>query len=147
MPTLLESMAQSGKRKAVIDDCVTMIDEEVASKGGLSGLAVKAGYKVVKGFKPGFVPEAVDGLLDDFCNNLQGIADDATGQGKPISTFFVANRARVADALLAITDGRAARSRHAVVKSAYERLRPTAKKNVEEAVPRVGTLIEKHMPT
>jgi hypothetical protein len=31
-----------------------------------------------------------------------------------------------------------------VVKATYERLRGTAKKNVEAAVPRLGRLIEKH---
>ena len=45
---------------------------------------------------------------------------------------------------LAITDERARRTRHNTVKSMYEKLRGLAKKNVEEAVPRVGALIQKH---
>ncbi len=36
------------------------------------------------------------------------------------------------------------KSPHGVVKGAYEKLRGTAKKNVEAAVPRLGRLIEKH---
>jgi hypothetical protein len=144
MPTLLESLADSKKRKSIIDECVVLIDQEVADKGGLGGLAIKAGYKVVKGVKPGFVAEAVDGLLDDFCKQLQPIADEAGREGTPVGKHFAANRARVADALLAITDGRATRSRHTVVKGAYEKLRSSAKRNVEDAVPRLGALVERH---
>ena len=144
MPKLQDTLTDAARRKLIIADCVTMIDEEVAGKGGISGLGIKAGYKVVKGVKPGFIPEVVDNLLDDFCKNLQPLADEAESKGTSVSSFFVSNKSRVADALLAVTDGRAQKTKHGVVKSMYEKLRPTAKKNVEDAVPRVGTVIEKY---
>ena len=50
----------------------------------------------------------------------------------------------IAEALLGITDDRAARAPGGVVKKSYEKLRPTAKKHVEEAVPGVARLIDKH---
>ena len=143
MPTLKETIADPTKRKEIIADCVTKIDQEVADKGGLSGLAVKASYKIVKGIKPGFIPETVDSLLDDFCKNLQPIADEAGRKGVSISKYFVDNRGSVADALLTITDERAQRSKRGVVRGAYEKLRGTAKRHVEEAVPRIGRMIEK----
>jgi len=144
MPTLAETFAAPAKRPIVVSDCCTMIDQEVDSKGGLSGLAIKGGYKLVKGFKPGFIPDVVEALLPDFCTALQPIVDDARKQSRPIGSFFNSSRDRVAEALLAITDDRAKRSKHGTVKATYERLRGMAKKNVEEAVPRVGALIEKH---
>ena len=45
------------KRAQAIEDCVTLIDGEVKDKGGLSGMAIKAGYAVVNGVKPAFVKE------------------------------------------------------------------------------------------
>jgi len=144
MPTLAETFGTPAKRPIVIGDCCTLIDQEVDSKGGLSGFAIKGGYKLVKGFKPGFIPDVVESLLPDFCTAVQPIIDDARKQGRPIGAFFSGNRDRVAEALLAITDERAKRSTHGAVKSMYEKLRGMAKKNVEEAVPRVGALIEKH---
>ncbi|MBI5536625.1 MAG: hypothetical protein HY898_28145 [Deltaproteobacteria bacterium] len=144
MPRLLETLDDKDRRKNLVADCCTMIDEEVASKGGISGLAIKAGYKLVKGFKPGFVPETVNHLMDDFAKNLQPIVDDADAKGTSVTAFFKANPSRVADALLSITDERAKKSKHGTIKGAYERLRPSAKKNVEEAAPRVGVLIEKY---
>jgi hypothetical protein len=52
----------------------------------------------------------------------------------------------VADALLAITDRRAENAQRQVIKSMYEKLRPTAKKHVEAAAPRLGDLVDKHAP-
>ncbi|MEO7112894.1 MAG: hypothetical protein ABI183_20795, partial [Polyangiaceae bacterium] len=125
-------------------DCCTLIDEEVSDKGGISGLAIKAGYKVVKGVKPGFVKQVVIDLLPEFATALDPIYDEAKTKGKPVADFFAANSERVADALLAITDEKAARSKSGVVKGTYDKLRGTAKKNVEAAVPRLGRMIEKH---
>ena len=55
-----------------------------------------------------------------------------------------ANPARVADALLGITDRRAQRAKNQMVKATYEKLRGQAKKHVEAAVPRLGELFERH---
>lgn len=144
MPTMQEVLEDNGKRKALVEDCVRLIEEEVGNKGGISGIAIKTGYKVVKGFKPGFVQHSVDNLIDEFAERLQPIATEAHEKGKPVASYFVAERSRVADTLLGITDKRAQKSSHKVVANAYGKLRPTAKKHVEEAVPGVGKLIEKY---
>ena len=143
MATLPEVLALPEKKNLVIDDCCTLIDQEVGDKGGLSGLAIKAGYAAVKGIKPGFIREAVAHLLPAFSQALDPIFQEAKGKGVAVSTHFIGNSGRVADALLAITDERA---RHAsgLVKGTYEKLRPTGKKNVEAAVPRLSRVIEKH---
>lgn len=145
MPRLADVLSDASKRHALIADCQTVIDQEVDDKGGLSGIAIKTAYKVVKGIKPGFIKDAIDGLIDDFAKNLQPIVDEAEAQGKSVPDFFNANRGRVADAMLVITDERAKKSKHGVVKGTYEKLRPTAKKHTEEAVPRVGKLFEKYV--
>ena len=48
------------------------------------------------------------------------------------------------EALLAVTDGRAQSSEHGSVKGAYTKLRGSARKNVEAAVPGLGAIIEKY---
>lgn len=144
MPTMQEVLADQAKRKNLIQDCALLIDEEVKRKGGLGGMAIKTGYKVVKGFKPGFIERTIDSLIDDFADRLQPIAAEAQEKGKAVADHFVAERSRVADTLLGITDQRAERSSHKTIKNAYTKLRPTAKKHVEEAVPGVGRLIEKY---
>lgn len=144
MPGLAETLSDDSKKPAVVDDCCQLIDEEVKDKGGISGLAIKAGYGAVKGIKPGFVRQVVTDLLPEFAKVLDPIHAEAVAQNKPVPAHFEANAGRVADALLTITDAKAKNAKSGVVKGTYEKLRPTAKKHVEQAVPRLGRLIAKH---
>jgi len=144
MPTLTDILLVPGNRPKVIADCVQLINEEVDSKGGLTGLAVKGAYAIVKAIKPGFINEAVDHMLDDFVKRLEPFWADAQAKNEPVGPVFNARAPQVADALLAISDERAARSANQNLKKAYEKLRPTGKKHVEQAVPRVGRLIQKY---
>jgi len=142
----LPELLTSDKKEQVVEDCCTLIDSEVKDKGGISGLAIKAGYGAVKGIKPGFVRGVVVDLLPEFASALDPIWQDAKKENKPVAPFFAANTARVADALLAITDAKAQRSKSGVVKGTYEKLRGSAKKNVEAAVPRLGEMVQKFAP-
>lgn len=144
MSSLPAVLTDDQKKPAVVEDCLALIDAEVADKGGISGLAIKAGYAAVKGVKPGFIKQAVNDLLPEFAQALDPIYQEAQGGGKPVGDFFSTNSDRVADALLAITDAKAQKSKSGVVKGTYDKLRGTAKKNVVAAVPRLGKMIEKH---
>ena len=141
--SLAESLGDPTKKADIIKDCLVMVDEEVASKGGISGLAVKAGYGAVKGIKPGFVQEVVAKLLPDWAQKLDPIWVDATKAGQPVQ-YFEKNRSRVADELLSVTDAKIDGAKSNIVKKTYSSLRGSAKKNVEEAVPRLARLMEKH---
>jgi hypothetical protein len=144
MSSLKEILTAEAKRKEVITDCAKLLDEEVASKGGLSGLAVKAAFATVKALKPGMIPNAIDDLLDDFADKIDPFYQAAKTANQPVDRYIADHAADIAEALLQITDGRAARTKHGTVKKAYEKLRPTGKKHTMEAMPRVGRLIQKH---
>jgi hypothetical protein len=146
MPNLTETLTAEVKKNAVVDDCLALIDAEVADKGGLTGLAIKAGYKTIQGIKPGFVRQVVVDLLPEFALALDPLYEEARSQGRGVRTHFDTNATRVADALLGITDEKAKRSKSGMVKATYEKLRGSAKKNVEAAVPRLSAMIEKHAP-
>jgi hypothetical protein len=141
--SLSDAIKDSTKKSTIVDDCCTLIDEEVASKSGLSGIAVKAGYAAVKGIKPGFVRHVVGELLPDFATQLDPLWAEGQKTGNA-PAFLVSNRSRVADALLSVTDAKAQHAKSGVVRGTYEKLRGSAKKNVEEAVPRLGRLLDKH---
>ncbi|MDP9035982.1 MAG: hypothetical protein M3O50_14375 [Myxococcota bacterium] len=146
MPNLTEALTEEAHRAAVVDDCASLIDAEVADKGGLTGLAIKAGYRTVQGIKPGFVRNVVTDLLPEFAQALDPLYQEAKSKGRGVREYFNANTSRVADALLSITDEKANRSKSGMIKGTYEKLRGSAKKNVEAAVPRLGAMIEKHAP-
>ena len=144
MSTLPEVLTSEAKRASVVEDCCALIDAEVKDKGGISGLAIKAGYGAVKGVKPGFIKTVVTDLVPEFARVLDPIYQEAKTAGQPVSTYFAGHSSQVAEALLAITDDKAKNSKNSLVRGTYDKLRGSAKKNVEAAVPRLGKLIETH---
>jgi hypothetical protein len=147
MTSLVDALSAPDKKEAVIDDCIALIDAEVADKGGISGLALKAGYSAVKGIKPGFIRHVVHDLLPEFAAALEPFYKEAVEKQKKPSEYFPQHGPRIADALLSVTDSRAKNAKSGVVRSTYDKLRGSAKKNVEAALPRLGKLVEKHTPS
>lgn len=144
--TLQEILLDPVKRPQVVTDCQELLDAEVEDKNGVSGLAVKGTFAMVKKVKPGIIHDAVDGLLDDFVDRLQPFYAEfqVSGGVKPLPEYLTERSDEVSDALLGITDARAERSQRATIKKAYQKLRPQGKKNVEDALPRLGAMIQKH---
>ncbi len=144
MGSLTEVIKDEQKRKAVIDDCVVLIEAEVGDKRGLSGMAIKAGYKTVKSIRPGTIPMALHHLLDDFAAKVEPYWQDCQAQGKDARSYFTAKKTEIANALLGITDARAQRAKNKVIAKTYGKLRPTAVEHVSAAMPRFADLVKKH---
>jgi len=140
---LSEALADKDKKAKIVADFTVLIDQEGDAKGGLSSITLNTGYKAVKGIKPGFISHVIDQLLPEFAGKVDPIWDEGKQGGKPVE-FFVTNKSRVADALLSVTDEKAKRAKSGLVQSTYQSLRGTAKKHVEEAVPRLSKLLEKY---
>ena len=146
--SLKEILLDTNRRPAVVTDLQNLVDEEVSEKGGVSGAVVKTGYAAVKKIKPGIVPAAVESLLDDFTVALEPFYGDFRAQGGGDFGAYLTNRSdEASDALLGVTDARAEKSSRDSIKKVYGKLRPNGKKNVEEALPRLGQLIDKHAAT
>ncbi len=141
---LNDVLNDEAKRASIIEDICRLVDDEVGKQKGLGGVAVKAGYKLVQGVKPGFVRRVVETLLPEFAAALEPIRQQALSQGQPVGSYFATHQQEVADALLTVTDTRAGSSEHGSVKGAYGKLRGSARKNVESAVPGLGKIIEKY---
>ncbi|HEX3829072.1 MAG TPA: hypothetical protein VHV82_17555 [Sporichthyaceae bacterium] len=142
---LKAALLDDAKRPAVIADLTALVDAEVAGKGGVSGAVIKTGYAAVKKIRPGFVPHAVGSLLPGFVDALDPLwAEHCSAGGGDFSAFLAARPDRSADALLGVTDARAKASSRESLKKLYDKLRPNAKKNVIEALPRLGKVIDKH---
>jgi hypothetical protein len=146
MEKLVARLPLPARRAEIIQDCVLLLEAEVSKKTGMTGLAVKAAYRVFKAIKPGLAREAIDGLLDDFVDALDPL-HDAHRQAGPQGSFGAYLKARApaaAEALLGVTDRRAAGSRHTTLVKLYRKLRPAALRNVEEAIPGLGELFDKY---
>jgi hypothetical protein len=146
MGALSQALQDPSKRRRIVGDGVTLIETEVSRKTGLSGLAVKAAYKVVKGLKPGIIPAALDQLLDDFALKVDPFYESFKASGEADHrAWFVRKGGEIAEALLAITDERAEHSSHRTLRGAYYKLRTEARKHVMEAMPGVADLMKKNV--
>ena len=148
MGELTERLEQT-ERSLVVADTVQLIDNEVKSKKGLSGMALKGGYKVVKRLKNGrMIEDAADNLLDEFAEALEPMYGEylQREQYDSFETYLSERRDQAANALLSITDGKAKRADNKVLKKTYSKLRGQAEKHVKDALPGVGQLIDKHAP-
>ncbi|MEV0249165.1 hypothetical protein AB0H76_21375 [Nocardia sp. NPDC050712] len=142
---LSESLLNDANRTAFLADAKEVLDAEVSDKGGASGLAVKGAYAAAKKVSPTIVPDALESLAPKLVAQLDPFWQEfvASGSGK-FADALVAKSDQVAEALLSVTDARAQASTRPALQKAYSSLRSSAKKNVIEALPRVGDLVQRH---
>ncbi|WP_034265321.1 DUF6918 family protein [Actinospica robiniae] len=139
--TLQEALLAPDVRPSVLADTVTLVDEEVSEKG----LIIKGAYKTVNTFASGVVKDVIDALLPDFLEKLQPYwVDFAANGGGNFGDYLAARGEEVSEALLSVTDARAANSERAPLRKAYNAVRPSGVKNVESALPRLGALVQKY---
>jgi len=132
------------KRRALVGDLASVVEDEVSSKKGLGGLAIKAAFGLMTGARPGFLKDAIDHLLDGSFAGLGPILEQGQRQGHSVGAALRADPAKAATALLKVVDDRAGRSSNQALRKAYEKLRGTAQKQVEEAVPRLADTLDRH---
>jgi hypothetical protein len=146
MKSLSEVIVEAPRRASVVKDIVVLIDREVANKGGMSGFAIKTGYSVVKKLQNGeLIPNVVDGLLPEFVKSIEPLHAEFRGAPKgTFAAFLKSNETRAVNAMLSVTDSRAQRTSHAILKNTYQKLRPMAEKQVAEALPGVGEIVDRY---
>lgn len=145
--TLKEILCGPENRGSVVSDAVTLVEEEVRSKSGVSGMVIKTGFAAVNKLKPTLVRDAVDNLLDRFVDKLEPFYAEWVALGKPgtFESHLTGQRSKVANALLEVTDERARQVQAGIVLKTYEQLRPMGEKNVEAAVPGLGRKLERYV--
>lgn len=145
--SLKETVLAPDTRPGVVNDAVALVDSEVRSKGGVSGMAIKAGFAAVNRLKPTLVRDAVDNLLDRFVERLEPFytAWNEKGRSGSFESHLSSQKNAVANALLAVTDERAQQIQTGAIKKTYEKLRPMGEKNVEAAVAGLGRTLDKYL--
>jgi len=142
--SLVEVLRDPARRRAVVADGVRLIEEEVASKRGFSGAALKAGYKTVQRLKPGVVAHALEKLLPEFAPRVDPYYVEARAHGD-VRAYFASRASEIADALLSVTDEKARSAKNPVMLKVYDSLRGQAHAHTAAAVPRLADLILKHV--
>lgn len=143
--TLQEILLAPDTQLKVIADCYTLIEQELSDKSGVSGNALKLGYKTVTSFAPGYFHQTVEDLLPQIVDKLEPYwVDFSTSGGSEFGDYLAKRGEEVSEALLSVTDAHAAVSGRPTIIKAYRTVRGGAVKHVEAALPRVGELVLKY---
>ena len=140
---LTNTIQDKAVRDRIAADCAQLIDRQVAAKSGLSGLALKATYGVVKGIGADYVPGAINRLLPETCAALDPIWAEGAQSGDPVA-YLTQHKDRTADVILSTTDTRIANNGNGVIKASYNKLRKSVKGDVTAAVPELAQILDKH---
>ena len=138
--SLNDYLSDAAVQENVIADCRQLMDDQVAAKKGIGGIAIKTAYKVIKGLGPDYLSKAIAGLLPPICTALDPIWQEGIQNGDPVS-HLSENKSQTADAVLSVTDVRIEQSSNKPVKGAYSKLRKSVKGDVEEAIPGLAKII------
>ena len=145
MPTLQELFLNEQNFPRLVADTKALVDGELANKGGISGTTVKAAYKAVTAFAPGYYDHAINTMLPEMIVKLDPYwADFLASGGADFGDYLAKNGGEVSASLLTVTDDMAQRSGRAAVVKAYQLVRGGASKNIEAALPALGAMVQKY---
>jgi hypothetical protein len=140
--TLHQILLAPDTRPQVLVDCYALVEQEISDQSGFVGAGVKLAYKTVNTFMPGHVRHMVEVLLPDLVDKLQPFwADFGESGSSEFGDYLVKRGEEVSQALLEVTDARAAASGRPTVVRAYKTVRGGATKHIEAALPRLGDLV------
>ena len=109
-------------REKSIQACIELLNNEVASKKGLSGFAIRRAYQTLCALKPNAPHRLIDHLFDDFMAEYEKLGPEPKQLGQ---------------AWLSIIDLKAKPYQHTALYSAYQMLKPSALAHIEAAIPKL----------
>jgi hypothetical protein len=140
---LSEGLSNPDKKAKVVNDINNLIEAKLASKSGISGIALKTAFTAIKGIRPGYINYVVEQLLPQSFTAIDPIWNEGIQKGNPVD-YLVTKRSETANALLSITDERIKQTQRKIVKGTYEKFRSSAQQHVEDAVPQLAKIIDEY---
>jgi hypothetical protein len=145
LATLQELLLTPENAPRLIADTKALVDGEVSSKG-ITAAPLKAAYKAVSSFAPGYLTEAITAMLPGMVHQLEPYwAAFTTSGGADFGDYLAKRGDEVSESLLAVTDEMAQGSSRGAVVKAYQMVRGSAGKNIEAALPALGAMVQKHV--
>ncbi len=130
----------------VAQDCAALMDEQIAIKKGVGGLAIKAAYAALKGISTGYIPRTIENLLPKAVVAMEPVWADGLTAGDPVE-YLSQNQALAAEVLLSVTDEKISNAQNKLVIGTYTRLRKSVKGDVEAAIPGLARILATHAVT
>jgi hypothetical protein len=148
MKSLKEITEDPNVSQTVLIDGMRVLDEEIAKRSGIGGMAIKGAYKVIKNIQGGRTLEkAVKVLMPEFIDKLDPYFArfQEEGTGKTWEEYLRPHYDSLADQLLAVTDQKIQATDNRAVRGTYDKLRPKARKEVIASLPALSRMMERYM--
>jgi hypothetical protein len=148
MKSLKDLLADPQVSQAVVNDALHLLDEEVAKRSGIGGMAIKAAYKLIKNVQGGRALEkAVRVLIPEFIEKVDPYYTrfQEEGQGKTLEAYLRPHYDTIADELLSVTDRKVQGTDNRAVRGAYEKLRPKGRKEVVASLPALIRMMKRYL--
>jgi hypothetical protein len=144
--TLQEMLLTPAVQPHVVADTQALVDQELASKSGLSATGLKVAYKGLTAFAPGYYQGIINTLLPGWVAALEPYWADfnAAAGGAEFGDYLAKRPEEVSEALLAVTDAKGRESGRAAVVKMYNAVRGGATKHIEAALPNLGAMVQKY---
>jgi hypothetical protein len=143
--TLQEMLLTPAAQPRVVADTQALVNQELASKSGLSATGIKVAYKGITAFAPGYYQNIINTLLPGWVDALEPYWADfnATG-GSQFGDYLAKRPEEISEALLAVTDAKGRESSRPTVVKMYNAVRGGATKHIEAALPNLGAMVQKY---
>lgn len=142
MTTLRDTLTAPETKPAAVADLASLIDAEVAGMSGLTGIAAKTAVKAAKAKRPDVVTRGANAYLGTLADALDPFWTRHSAEGGgDFGAYVAANSAEVNAAVLAAVESEVGSGNQ---RSMYEKFKPQLSKVVAGALPKIGTLVQKH---
>lgn len=145
MATLSEILLASPKREALIAGGAALLEKAIADRGGLTGMAYRTGYAMIKAAKPGAARRASTELMPGFADALNPLFAQHLQKGGSPETFgstLLGNANTAIASMIAVADRRVEGSSD-MVRKTYARFRGNAESEVARILPDFAALLDK----
>ena len=143
--TLSQILLADDKRQDVNRQFAQVIEDFVSRRGGLKGLGMRTGLKMLKAARPGIVDRATEKMLPDFLEALEPLHKEFVKSGGGDFAAFLQDHENAAvAALIQVADTKAANASD-TVKGYYSKFRHGSEGEVKALVPGLGKLIQKYL--
>ena len=146
MQSLSEILLGGPNPQAVREDCVELIENFIAGRSGLKGMAYRTGMAMLTRARPGILQRATAKLMPQFIEALDPLFQEYQNQpAGSFSAYLDKNSVRAADALVSVAD-RMAQQGSEMARKTYGKFRGGAEDEMQTLVTGLGRVISKHLP-
>ncbi|WJY90880.1 hypothetical protein CFAEC_00045 [Corynebacterium faecale] len=130
---------------AAVSDMATFISTTVDKQSGLTGMALKGAMAAATKVDSNIVSKGSRRVLPEMADSLDPLWQEHTaGGGTDFGAHLADNKDRALDAILSVADRNAENINVPGLSKVYKGVRGKAAKVIEQELPAIGQLVEKH---